>query len=133
LVYTKQLYHELSDTGDRSTTELLRNGSVLAEQKDNIRYLLKIKSTVEHSTVSRMIGGMYIKVRVTAGAKRELVEKVSFDHYDISVREPAERNMANTRIRELVAHELGVPLGKVRIISGHHSGSKMLSVDVQEQ
>jgi uncharacterized protein YggU (UPF0235/DUF167 family) len=74
---------------------------------------------------------MYIKVRVTAGAKRELVEKLSEDHYDISVKEPALRNMANTRIREIIALEHGIPLGKVRIISGHHSGSKMLSVDVQ--
>ncbi len=73
---------------------------------------------------------MYIRVHVLAGAKREIVTKKGPDTYDISVREPAERNMANTRIRELCAHEYGVPVGKVRIITGHHGPTKMLSVDI---
>ena len=70
---------------------------------------------------------MYIKVQVTAGAKREVVVRDRDDHYTISVREPAERNMANTRVRELVARELSIPTGKVRIISGHQSTHKILS------
>lgn len=70
---------------------------------------------------------MYIKVQVTAGAKREQVLRDRDDHYTISVREPAERNMANTRVRELVARDLSIPVGKVRIISGHQSPHKILS------
>ncbi len=74
---------------------------------------------------------MYIKVRVIADAKKEKVERVSKDHFKISVREKAERNMANTRIRELLALNFGISTAKVRIISGHHSPSKILSVDIE--
>jgi uncharacterized protein YggU (UPF0235/DUF167 family) len=71
---------------------------------------------------------MYIKVRVTAGAKREAVTKVSKSSYKISVKQPAERNRANARVIELLASHLKVPAKSVRIINGHHSPSKMLSV-----
>ncbi len=75
---------------------------------------------------------MYIKVRVRAGAKEESFDKVSTDHFKVAVREPAERNLANGRIIELVARHFKVPTGKVRIVSGHHSPSKILSVDVPD-
>ena len=71
---------------------------------------------------------MYIKVHVVAGAKREVFLKKAGDLYEIAVREPAERNMANRRVLELVARDLQVPVGRVRIVSGHHSPSKIFSV-----
>ena len=71
---------------------------------------------------------MYIKVAVVAGAKKEVVVRDREDHYTITVREPAERNMANTRIREIIALELSVPAGRVRLISGHQSPHKILSI-----
>lgn len=74
---------------------------------------------------------MYIKLRVQAGSKKETFEKVSEDHFVVAVKEKAERNMANGRVVELVARHFGIPLGKVRIINGHHSPSKILSVDIE--
>ncbi len=74
---------------------------------------------------------MYIKVRVKADAKHELVTKKARDHFEIFVKEKAERNMANRRVCELIAREYVIPIGKVKIISGHHSPSKILSVDVE--
>ena len=71
---------------------------------------------------------MYIKVRVKTKAKEEKVVRKSDDHFEISVKEPAERNLANNRVRELVAANFSLSIGKVRIISGHHSPSKILSV-----
>ncbi len=73
---------------------------------------------------------MYVKIRALAGAKKELLEKISTDHFKISVREKAKQNMANVRIRELVANHFSLPIGKIRIISGHHSPSKIVSVDL---
>lgn len=70
---------------------------------------------------------MYLKVFVTPDAKKEKVEEKG-DSLLISVREPAEQNLANDRVRELVALRLGVSTGKVRILTGHHSRSKMISV-----
>ena len=75
---------------------------------------------------------MYIKVKVVAGAKKEQVVKNSPNSYSISVREPAERNLANGRVIELVALEMGIPKGKIRIVSGHHSPSKILSVNIPD-
>ena len=71
---------------------------------------------------------MYIKVRVTAGAKKETVTQVSKSSYKLTVKEPAERNLANARVLELMALTLQVPKAKVKIINGHQSPSKMLSV-----
>ncbi|HEY4510909.1 MAG TPA: DUF167 family protein [Candidatus Paceibacterota bacterium] len=74
---------------------------------------------------------MYIKVSVHAGAKKEVFEKVSETHFKISVKEPAKQNLANGRVRALVARHFKVPVAKVRIINGHHSPSKLLSVSVE--
>lgn len=71
--------------------------------------------------------GEIVKVRVTADAKRELVERHARG-LRIAVREPAEGNRANARVRELVARERGVPLARVSLVAGHHSPSKTFLV-----
>jgi uncharacterized protein YggU (UPF0235/DUF167 family) len=73
---------------------------------------------------------MYIKVFVMPGAKHEKVEEKG-DTLTISVREPATGNRANDRVRELIAIREGVPLGKVRILTGHRSRGKMISVTIE--
>jgi len=75
---------------------------------------------------------MYIKVKVQAGAKKEEIKKKSENTYLISVKEPAERNMANKRICEIVAYLYNISSKQVRIISGHQSPSKILSVNLPE-
>ena len=72
---------------------------------------------------------MYIKIKVTADAKKEKFEQKSEDLFEIAVKEKAKQNMANERVREVVARHLGIIKGKVRIISGHRSPSKIISVD----
>ena len=72
---------------------------------------------------------MYIHVKVTAGAGKESLVAKSADHFLISVREKAERNMANSRVLELVAGHFKVPVNKVRIVNGHHRPSKLLVVE----
>lgn len=71
---------------------------------------------------------MYISVRVVAGAKTEKVEVLPKGRLKIWVKAPAQRNLANTRVRELVAEHLRVPLAHVRLISGHQSPSKLFSI-----
>ena len=71
---------------------------------------------------------MYIKARVKAGAKEEGIEEIREGEFRISVRQKAERNMANTRVRELIASHFRIATAKVRIINGHFSPNKMLSV-----
>jgi len=72
---------------------------------------------------------MYIKVKVTAGAKKEKVKEIWSARFEVSVKEKAERNMANRRIIEIFENHFKA-WKKVKIISGHQSRSKMLSIDV---
>ncbi len=78
---------------------------------------------------------MYIKVFVTPDAKREKIEvhpakgAEEGEMLAISVREPALGNRANDRVREILAKRFGKPLGKVRILTGHRSRAKMISIN----
>ena len=79
---------------------------------------------------------MYIHVKVIAGARKESFSprldqagQEKPDHFEISVREKAERNMANRRVIELVAEHFNVPVNKVRIINGHRSPSKLIIIE----
>jgi len=45
---------------------------------------------------------MYIKVRVIAGARKEEITEKSGDSFVFRLREPAERNLANARVLEIL-------------------------------
>jgi len=72
---------------------------------------------------------MYIRVKVQAGAKKEELRQESHDHFLILVKEKAERNQANKRVLEILAEFFGLPKGKVRIVNGHQSPTKLLIVE----
>ncbi|AKM84359.1 TPA: hypothetical protein DCZ46_03360 [Candidatus Campbellbacteria bacterium] len=73
---------------------------------------------------------MYIKVKAYPKSKREEVVQTSENRFEIKVKEKAEMNMANKKIIELVARHFGVVEGKVKIINGHQSPSKLLSINI---
>lgn len=74
---------------------------------------------------------MYIKIKVVPDSKEEIVKKISEDHFEIRVKEPAENNQANTRILVLIREYFGSTAKAIRIVSGHHSPSKIISVDFE--
>ncbi len=74
---------------------------------------------------------MYIRVKVSAKARKEELRQTSPDHFEVSVKEPAERNMANRRVVEVIASHFGLPVNKVRIVNGHQSPTKLLVVDIE--
>jgi uncharacterized protein YggU (UPF0235/DUF167 family) len=69
---------------------------------------------------------MYLKIKVVPDSKVEKVEQIKSDEYRIWVRVPAENNAANSRVLDIVRDMF--PDTSVRIVSGHHSPSKILSV-----
>ena len=71
----------------------------------------------------------YIHVKVVAGAGKESFKKKSEDHFEILVKEKAERNMANGRVLEIVAEYFEVPVNKIRIVNGHRHPSKLLVLE----
>lgn len=72
---------------------------------------------------------MYIRVLVHPDSKKERILKESETEYTISVREKAERNQANRRTVSIIAHEFNVEEDRVRIISGHRSQRKLISIE----
>jgi uncharacterized protein YggU (UPF0235/DUF167 family) len=66
-------------------------------------------------------------VHATPGAKRERVARDG-NTFLVSVKEKAERNLANKRIRDIVASELDVPPARVRLLKGHRSPKKIFSI-----
>lgn len=70
---------------------------------------------------------MYIHVKILASRSKEEIKKISADHYEICVKEPAKNNLANKRLIEIIKNLN--PGAVVRIINGHHSPSKLVSVD----
>ena len=83
---------------------------------------------------------MHIKVRVKTGAKNESIKQIVVPHqntevqppylaFEVSVREKPEANMANKRVLALMAKALKIPAARIRITKGHHSPSKILSID----
>lgn len=71
---------------------------------------------------------MQISVRVTAGAKKEGIEVFPKNRFKISVKPKAEAGAANERVLELVAKHFKVPVKKVRILRGHKTPSKIISI-----
>ena len=72
---------------------------------------------------------MYIKVKVLPNSKKEKFTQISSEQFEISVKEPTKMNLANQRVRELFAQYFGVKRNDIRIISGHRSPSKILSIN----
>ena len=79
--------------------------------------------------MSKIEKSFYIHVKVSAGVSKESFVKKSENHFEISVREKAQRNLANTRVLQLVADHFKVPLNKVRIVNGHRHPSKLIIVE----
>lgn len=74
---------------------------------------------------------MYVKVKTTPGAKKEKVEKETEEIYRIQVKEPAANNLANARVRQLLARALGLNEGAVRLVSGHKGPNKKFEVSLK--
>jgi uncharacterized protein YggU (UPF0235/DUF167 family) len=71
---------------------------------------------------------MYVRVSVLPGAKREYCKEVGEARYEIAVKAPAERNLANIRVREILAEKLQISGRQLRLIAGHQSQRKIYSI-----
>ncbi len=71
---------------------------------------------------------MYIRVQVKPNAKKESIIQTDSKTYSIAVKEPAQQNLANIRVREILAVLLGVSVPAVRMISGHRSPRKIFDI-----
>lgn len=71
----------------------------------------------------------YIKVKVTADAKKESIKKLGDGKFVVSVHEEAKENRANRRVIEIFEQYFKAR-GKVSIKSGHHRPNKMIFINL---
>ncbi len=71
---------------------------------------------------------MYVRVAVYPGNKREEIKVLGEHRFEIKVKEPAERNLANVRVKELLAEVYKVEQKQVRMVSGHQNSRKIFSI-----
>ena len=71
---------------------------------------------------------MYIRVHANHGSHKERVIKIDETIYQIAVKESAERNIANNRIREILSEEFNESVSEVKVLTGHRSSSKRFSI-----
>lgn len=71
---------------------------------------------------------MYIQARVYPNSKKETLTELKKNVFEIRIREPAEQNRANEKVREVLAQKFSVPTSHVVIINGHKHPKKLLEI-----
>jgi uncharacterized protein YggU (UPF0235/DUF167 family) len=71
---------------------------------------------------------MFLKVKLHPKSKKQKIEKVSDEKFEIWVKSKAEENKANYEMLEILSEFLEIEKKKLRLISGHHHPSKMIQV-----
>jgi len=77
-----------------------------------------------------MVQRRSVTVTTFPSSKKEKFIAVAPDAFEAYVREPAQHNMANTRVRELVAAFFAVPVSSVIISTGHRARKKRVVVTI---
>ncbi len=67
----------------------------------------------------------YVKVKVHAGEKKNVLEQRAADSFEVWVKAPAEQGRANQAVRAMLAQKLGVAENKLSLIKGATSPSKI--------
>lgn len=67
----------------------------------------------------------YLKVKAHAGEKKEKLLQKTPDSFEIWVKAPAERGLANAAVRAALAAHLGVAENKLSLVKGAASPAKI--------
>ena len=67
----------------------------------------------------------YLKVKVHGGEKKEKLLQKTPDSFEIWVKAPAERGLANAAVRAALAAHLGVAENKLSLVKGAASPAKI--------
>ena len=71
---------------------------------------------------------MKIFVKAKPNSKNESIKKLSETNFEICVKEPPAKGLANAAIVKALARHFGVPLSSVNIIIGHTSRQKIVEI-----
>ena len=73
---------------------------------------------------------VYIKVKVFPKSKKDNLLKIKDDYFEVRVKDKAEKNLANKKVMCLLSDFFAIETKKIKIINGHRSPSKLISIDV---
>ena len=71
---------------------------------------------------------MFIKLKVHPGSKTEKIIKKADDTYEIWIKAPAERGLANASTLRALALTLGIDAKKIRLVKGARSPAKIVKI-----
>ena len=71
---------------------------------------------------------MYIRIDVTPEAKANTIKRLTSEKFELTVKDKAEHNLANKKALEILADQLKIPVARLRIINGHHTSRKLVSI-----
>ena len=69
-----------------------------------------------------------IRVKAHPDAKENRVEVRGADHFEVWVKAPAERGLANAALIALLQRHPAIAPGRLRLVKGAHAPSKIFSV-----
>jgi len=71
---------------------------------------------------------MKIFVKAKPNSREESIKKLSETNFEICVKEPPVRGLANAAITKVLARHFGVAQSAVKILSGHTSRKKVIQI-----
>ena len=70
-----------------------------------------------------------LSVRVHPKSRKQEITELGKNAYKIHVLSPPSKGAANAEVCKLIASHLDVPVSRVRILRGHRSRNKLISIE----
>jgi uncharacterized protein (TIGR00251 family) len=70
-----------------------------------------------------------LSVRVHPRSRRQKFKKLDENSYRIHVTSAPSKGEANEEVRELVARHWAIPVSRVKIVRGHKSRNKLITIE----
>jgi uncharacterized protein YggU (UPF0235/DUF167 family) len=71
---------------------------------------------------------MFLKVKVFPNSKNNEIIKKDNNHFEIKVKEKAQRGLANIKVREILAQYLNIPKQRLILIKGKVKQNKIFKL-----
>ena len=71
---------------------------------------------------------MFLKIKLHPKSKKQKIEEIGKNKYEIWTKSKAEENKANYEMIDILSEYLSIDKKRFRIISGHHRPSKMIEI-----
>jgi len=71
---------------------------------------------------------MIIRIKTHPDSKKERIEELSPEKFEVWIKEKAENNFANNRLIEIIGKYFKIRNNQIKIISGHKKPNKIFEI-----